>query len=380
MMDLRQKVEELKSLYLDFWKAICRMETPTTDKNALNKQADFIENFCKERGFGVKRNQYQKAGDTLVVAMEGTAQKAPVALMAHMDTVHAPGAFGESVVREENGVLYGPGVFDCKGGIAMSLLTMEALRESGAAYGPVKLILNSDEENGSLIGKEAAEFIQKEAQGACAVFNAEAGCPEFMTVGRKGIVAAEIQVNGIPGHAGNAYFECASAIREAAYKIIALETQSDDNITYNCATIQGGTTRNAVPGECRIVVDIRFRNEAQQKQAMEVLDTITRKNYVEGCHSTWRITKVRPAMECTQGNMELFRLVQQTADALGLPHLESQVRGGGSDSAYTVQIGIPTVCSMGPVGRNEHTVREEADIATLSQRALLLAECIVKVG
>jgi glutamate carboxypeptidase len=54
-------------------------------------------------------------------------------------------------------------------------------------------------------------------------------------------------------------------------------------------------------------------------------------------------------------------------------------RGGGSDSCYTVEIGIPTVCSMGPSGLYEHTVKEQADIDSLPQRANLLAECILKV-
>lgn len=379
MMQLRKAVESLLPTYLDFWKTICLMETPSYDQKALNLQADAIEAFCKERGFGVKRKQYASAGDTLAISLEGDGTRQPVALLAHMDTVHAPGAFGQPPVREENGILYGPGVFDCKGGIALCLLTMEALRAAGASFPTVKLILNSDEENGSIIGQEGVAFIQEEAKGACAVFNAEAGRADSLTVGRKGIMAAEIQITGISGHAGNAYFESASAIREAAYKIIELETQSDKNITYNCGLVQGGTVRNIVPGECKIVVDVRFNNDAQQAQAAEMLEQVTRKTFVDGCHATWRIIKVRPAMECTPGNLALFEMVAQTAQALGMEPLLGKERGGGSDSAFTVQIGIPTVCSMGPVGRYEHTVREEADIHTLGERALLMAACILKV-
>jgi len=91
----------------------------------------------------------------------------------------------------------------------------------------VRLILNSDEENGSFIGEEGVAFIKNEARGACAAFNAEAGREDSLTVGRKGIISAEIQVFGVAGHAGNAYFQSTSAIREAAYKIIELESKSD---------------------------------------------------------------------------------------------------------------------------------------------------------
>lgn len=377
--EIMQAIEALFPAYLEFWKRICAMETPSNAKAALNEQADVIEQFSKARGLTVRRQSYLSAGDTMTIELAGCPDRAPVALLAHMDTVHAPGAFGSPVVREENGILYGPGVFDCKGGIVTSLLAMEALQAAGCPHRTVKLILNSDEENGSFVGAAGVDYIHNEAAGAVAAFNAEAGRTDSLTVGRKGIMAAEIQITGIPSHAGNAYYEGASAIREAAHKIIALEAQSNENITFNCGLIQGGTVRNIVPAQCMICVDVRFQNADQQKQAVAVMDQIVERIHVEGCSATWRIIKIRPAMECTEGNMKLFEMVLNTARDLGLPELLPMKRGGGSDSCYTVEIGIPTVCSMGPSGLYEHTVKEQADIDSLRQRAHLLAECILKV-
>ena len=376
---LKQTIEALFPTYLDFWKTICTMETPSVAREALNAQADMIQKFGEERGFFVKRQNHPNAGDTMTITLSGHNDQAPVALLAPMDTVHAPGAFGNPVVREENGILYGPGVFDCKGGIVACLMAMEALSKTGIGHRTVKLILNSDEENGSLVGAAGVDYIHNEAAGAVAAFNAEAGRTDSLTVGRKGIMAAEIEIHGIASHAGNAYFAGASAIREAAYKILALENKSDDNITYNCGIIQGGTVRNIVPEYCKIALDVRFQNAQQQKQAAEVVDQITKDIHVEGCTASWKIIKVRPAMECTEGNMALFDMVAKTAEELGLPKLQPMKRGGGSDSCYTVEIGIPTVCSMGPSGLYEHTVKEQADIDSLPQRANLLAECILKV-
>lgn len=379
MMTLKTTLEELLPTYLEFWKKICNIETPSYDKTALNKQSDVIEAFCLERGFSVERQQYPNAGDTLLITLRGDGQKSPVALLAHMDTVHAQGAFGYPPVREEKGILYGPGVFDCKGGIACCLLAMDTLSRVGSHHRTVKLILNSDEEDGSFIGKEGVEFIHREASGACAAFNAEAGRDDSLTVGRKGIVCVEIQITGIAGHAGNAYFSSASAIREAAYKIIDLESQSDADITFNCGIIRGGKLKNIVPDTCEIVVDIRFKSAEQQNKAIKILEKVVQTNHVEGCGATWRTVSVRHAMESTHANLSLFEKVMEAADELGLPRLLPMERGGGSDSAYTVEIGVPTVCSMGPIGHYEHTVREEADIASLRDRALMLASSILKV-
>lgn len=378
-IELKQTIETLFPTYLDFWKTICTLETPSAAREALNLQADVIEKFSKERGFSVTRQSHPKAGDTMTVTLFGYADQAPVALLAHMDTVHAPGAFGCPIVREKDGILYGPGVFDCKGGIVACLMAMEALSKTGIGHRTVKLILNSDEENGSFVGASGIDYIHNEAKGAVAAFNAEAGRTDSLTVGRKGIMAAEIEVSGIASHAGNAYYQGASAIREAAYKIIALEGKSDDNVTFNCGLIQGGTVRNIVPESCKISVDVRFQNADQQKQAAAIMEEITNQIHVEGCTATWKIIKIRPAMECTEGNMKLFGMVAETAKELGLPALQPMKRGGGSDSCYTVEIGIPTVCSMGPAGLYEHTVKEQADIDSLPQRANLLAECILKV-
>ena len=379
MAVLKEALARLLPDYLQFWRDICMMETPSRDRDALNTQADFIEAFCKERGFSVRRQAYERAGDALLITLDGDAEKAPVALLAHMDTVHERGAFGTPPVREENGILYGPGVFDCKGGIAVCLLAMQALAESGIAHRTVKLILNSDEENGTFAGEAGVAFMKEAASGACAAFNAEAGRAGSLTVGRKGIISASIKVRGVAGHAGNAYFSSASAIREAAHKVIELEAQSDGDVTYNCGIVRGGSARNIVPAECEIVADIRFWNAEQQRRALEVLERVVQTTHVTGCTATWELSSVRPAMEHTAENEALFEMVKEVANTLKLDPLEGLLRGGGSDSAYTVQIGIPTVCSMGPVGRYEHTVREEADIHTLSERALLMAACILKI-
>ena len=61
-----------------------------------------------------------------------------------------------------------------------------------------------------------------------------------------------------------------------------------------------------------------------------------------------------------------------------LEELRPIIRGGGSDSAYTVDIGIPTVCSMGAVGDYVHTVREYAKVDSLPMRAKILGGVIAE--
>lgn len=373
-------LQKLLPEYIDFWKSICKMETPSSDKMALNEQADYIEKFAKARGFNVYRESHENAGDTMVIELLSQKGAKPIALLAHMDTVHEKGAFGEAVVTEKDGVLYGPGVFDCKGGIAVALLAMQTLASSNESYPTLRLILNSDEENGTYVGDAGVQFIRKAARDCVVAFNLEAGREDSLTVGRKGIIKAEITVHGVAGHAGNNYFECASAIREAAHKIIELESESEiDGVTYNCGTIVGGSVTNVVPANCTFGVDIRFKNAKQQNKAQEVLKRVTERVTVEKCTAECKIIHIRPAMECTKENLALFKKVAKASSELGLGDLIPMERGGGSDSAYTVEIGIPTVCSMGTVGKFEHSIKEQSEISSLQNRAMLLVESILSV-
>ena len=366
--------------YLELWKALCNMETPSSCREELNKQADFIESFALEQGFTVSRQSHTAAGDTLIVELVGDDSLAPIALLAHMDTVHEKGAFGYPPVKEKDGILYGPGVFDCKGGICVALLTMQVIAQTTEKHRTLRLILNSDEEDGRYLLDERAEFIQNAARGCCAAFNMEAGRADSLTVGRKGVLRAKLQIRGIAGHAGNNYFESASAVCEAAHKILELEAQStQEGLTYNCGLISGGTAANIVPEICTIEVDIRYKNARQYEQALATLEQLSKSTYIKGCTTECKIISTLPAMECTDANLALFEKVMEASRALGMQELLPLQRGGGSDSAYTVAIGIPTVCSMGTVGRYEHTIREQADIDTLKSRALLLVESIIRV-
>lgn len=381
-------IDERTDAYTDLWISLCGRETRSDDKEALDAQSDFIEAYAKEHGLKVRRTAHPVAGDSLVLtlpeqfesAQEDPSDKRPIAILGHMDTVHAKGAFGDPVVRREGNKLYGPGVADMKGGVVVALLAMEALRTSGLPHRELRLILNPDEESGEHLGNEVRRAIHEEpARGCAAAFNCETGCAGQMTVGRKGVLRVAIDVKGIGAHAGNAYFDGASAIREMAYKITALEARSEkDGNTYNCGKIEGGTVVNIIPTDCHMEVDIRFLTKEKYEEALAAVREITEHTYVPGTTASWKILHVLPAMTPTEENRALFDRIAAFAHRHGLEELTPIVRGGGSDSAYTVGLGIPTVCSMGAVGDFVHTVREEAQVDSLPKRAKILAGVIAE--
>ena len=378
--DLFYALEAEKEEFVSFWKQICSMETPSSDKSALDAQTEFIASFCRDHGLQTTVKPFERAGNALVIELPGEEDLAPVLLLAHMDTVHAKGAFGEPPLTEKDGILHGPGVYDCKGGIVVGLAAMNAIRVSGIAHRTIRFVLNSDEESGKHIGSAIYTIIAEAAKGCIACFNCEVGIEGLLTVGRKGVLTGRVDIQGIAAHAGNAYFSGASAIREAAHKIIAIERESrQDGTTFNCGLISGGSATNAVPGSCSFTVDCRLKTVEDGERAEKVIREIVDTCYVEGTKSTFEVEHNRPPMECTEGNMALFEQVNAIAKANGLGEFRTRVAGGGSDSAYSVIAGVPTVCSMGIFGKNEHTTREYAVIDSLVPRAKLVALSILEV-
>src|SRR5918993_5928276 len=97
---------------------------------------------------------------------------APVQLLftGHMDTVFAADHPFQQTRWLDGEVLNGPGVADMKGGIAVMLAALKAVEASGAQHLGYEIVINSDEEVGSL---GSAPLIAQAARGKKAALTYE---------------------------------------------------------------------------------------------------------------------------------------------------------------------------------------------------------------
>jgi glutamate carboxypeptidase len=92
-----------------------------------------------------------------------------------MDTVWDMGTVAKRPVYIQDGLLYGPGAFDMKGGIVIALWAIRALRALNCMPARrITLLLTSDEETGS---KTSRPIIEMEALQHDAVFVLEPAQP-----------------------------------------------------------------------------------------------------------------------------------------------------------------------------------------------------------
>lgn len=373
MDQIFKTIENNTDKYIDFLCDICSFEARAYDKETIDRMVDYISEFAKGEGLEVSRFPMEKCGDFLTVEINPGAEKA-VLLMAHMDTVHDKGVFGQPAVRREGDQIFGPGVIDCKGGIAIALLSMKALLESGFD-GHVRLILTSDEEiTNSLGGEKEIRFIQDSALGFPYAINCETAEGDQVVISRKGSMKYRLDVHGVSGHSGKRYFECKNAILEAAHKIIALEkSSSPDGTTYSCNIIEGGKVFNIIPDRCSISVDIRAKTVGEMERAMKTVEQIAQTSYISGTSCDAVLLSARSPMEKRTETEELLKKLLCVCEKYHLGTLTPLESGGASDSCYTQAAGITSICGMGASGGFQHTPKEYLNKASIPLRAKILA-------
>ena len=364
---------------LFLWETLVKMESPSADPAAIDLLASHLDTYCRALGMETEKLRPEGAGACLAA---WTAPQAlpPVLLLGHMDTVHPVGSFPGGPWRVEGDNVYGPGVHDCKGGLVIALYVIRALQHAGYDRRQLKLVTVSDEETGHSLSRMAAvDFLESHARGCGAAFTFESGLPDgTLVTRRKGGGVIRLDVEGIASHCGTAPEKGASAIREAARKIVAIEDLTDfDHVTFNCGKISGGTSVNTIPASCGVDICIRFHSNQERDAAMEKVRAICDK--VETPHTRCTLGPLMgfPAMEELPRTAELVKVYGDASEALGLGRPGTVGTAGCSDSAYTTSMGIPTLCAVGVLGEGQHSPHEHASISSLLSQAKRLTAAIL---
>jgi glutamate carboxypeptidase len=147
--NLFEIIDSLEEKYLQFLVDVCDIESPTEYKEGVDKVGKYFIEKAKEKDWQVEEQIQTVSGNCVCITLNPKASGQAVCFSGHMDTVHPIGSFGEKPTKIDGDIIHGPGVIDCKGGIVASFMAMDALEKCGFKDRPIKLILQSDEENGS---------------------------------------------------------------------------------------------------------------------------------------------------------------------------------------------------------------------------------------
>jgi glutamate carboxypeptidase len=293
-------------------------------------------------------------------------------LVGHADTVWPAGTLERMPVRINNGRLYGPGVYDMKGGLVQLVFALRALRHFGIGTPATPVVfVNTDEEGGSLSSSRYLRLLAADAERAF-VLEPSWGPSGRLKTGRKGAGRFRLVVRGKAAHAGSGHDAGASAILELSHQVQRLFALNDPErgVTVNVGTIDGGLEPNVVAPEASAIVDVRaltLEDANEVETELRALQPIGKglSLAVEGSFG-------RLPMQPTSRNRDLWKLAQERGRALGLDLSEATAVGGASDgnttSAYTA-----TLDGLGAVGDGAHALNEHVVLARMPERAALLA-------
>ncbi len=347
---------------------LVRLESPSTDKAVVDRCGVVLAEMLRTAGAQVEVLSQHERGNHLRARFSGDGR--PVMLLGHFDTVWPIGTLERMPLHRDGDRLHGPGTFDMKGGIALALGAIDALRATGTARPAVTMLWTTDEEIGSGTSRET---IESEARQSAAVLVLEPALPGgALKTARKGCGEFELTVHGIAAHAGLDPGKGASAIHELAAQIAVIERLQDlpRGISVNVGIVSGGTRPNVVAEEARATIDAR----APTREAAEAVEAAFRGLHPirPGTRLTVRGGFERPPLERTAAVAELFARASEVASSLGRETREGAA-GGGSDGNFTAALGVPTLDGLGAIGDGAHAAHEHVDVPSLPWRAALIA-------
>jgi glutamate carboxypeptidase len=378
--DLRDFCRAERGWLIDTTKALVRLESPTTDKPAVDRCGRELASRIEAIGGRVTRLSRPERGDHLLSEFPspslgaggcGTSQ---ILLLGHFDTVWPVGQLERMPITEENGRLHGPGIFDMKAGIAAGLLAARALLETGAPLSRrIVMLWTSDEEVGSATSRQV---IEDEARRSDAVLVLEPSLPGgAVKTARKGCGTYEVIVHGISAHAGIDPAKGASAVHELAHQVIAVQALQDlaRGVSVNVTKISGGDRSNVIPDQARALVDVRVPTLAEAGRVDAALRSLVPVDARTRLEVTGGID--RPPLERSNAVVRLYDQARRIARELGHDLLEGAT-GGGSDGNFTAALGVPTLDGLGAIGDGAHALHEHVELDALPDRAALIAGLI----
>jgi glutamate carboxypeptidase len=352
---------------------IARVESPTSDTAGVNRVLDVIAGWFAGTGAVLERFKIDdRFGDILRVRCNPERSEPGILVLSHVDTVHPLGTLaGPLPFRSEGNKVYGPGVYDMKGGLVLAVAAyLRLARANTRTPLPITFLFNPDEEVGSVGSRQHIEA-EGDRSRYVLVTEPKRGGGKIVTE-RKGTGRFVIHARGQPAHAGTSHHKGKSAIRAMARIILEVEGFTDykRGITTNVGTVSGGIGVNVIPEYCTINADLRvcdlaaaaemekrFRALGAANPDVEITVTggIHRPPFVRGAH--------------VEG---LFAKAVAVAERMGVKLETDSLSGGGSDGNFTAARGIATLDGLGIDGDGAHTNREHLLVSSIEPGTRLM--------
>ncbi len=357
----------------------CPSVTPA-DAGALG----VLENVLKSAGFDVHRVTFSEPGaadiDNLYARIGNGAPH--ITFAGHTDVVPpgdesawTHGAFSGDV---KDGLLYGRGAVDMKGGIACSVAaTLQYLADiGGRPKGSISFLITGDKEDIAVNG--TVKLLQWAAARGEKFDHCVLGEPsnveelgDCIKVGRRGSLSGTLYVDGIQGHVAYPH-RASNPVPDIAALIVALGNEPLDrgSVHFQASNLEftsvdvGNAASNVIPGQARAKFNIRFNDHHSQESLRTLIEARMTK-------AAGNRIKARIAWE--PSNADVFVIKPGAFTDLVVAAIEEVTgrkpdlnTGGGTSDARFITRYCPVI-EFGLVGQTMHQIDERTPVADLEK-------------
>ena len=342
-----------------------------------------LETMLAPAGFKCRRLPFSEAGtpdvDNLYARLGSDGPH--LGFAGHIDVVpvgdQAAWTYPPFAAEIHDGILFGRGAVDMKGGIACFVAAVNRfLQDGGRPRGSISLIITGDEEGPAINGTvKMLDWMKRNGETMDACIVGEPSCTsrigDCIKNGRRGSLNGELQVKGKQGHA--AYPHMAdNPLPKLARMIDRLSsTKLDDGSDYfEPSSLQvtvidaPNTATNVIPARAGVKFNIRYNDNWDRKRleawVREICNDVASQMAAEfdltffGTGSVF-VTKPGPLVDS---------MIKAVCEVTG--HTPELSTGGGTSDARFIHFYCPVI-EFGLVNKTIHQVDEHVPLADLEQ-------------
>ena len=368
-------IETLKSMVL--------IESGSSDAAGLARMADYTEGRLKALGMSTERKQGTTGPGSIVIgSLAGTGSKR-LMLIAHMDTVYPTGTLATQPYKVEGNRIYGPGIADDKGGIAVILHALQILKDAGwRDYSKLTVAFNADEEIGSIgsgdliasLGAEQDYVLSSEPSPAQ---------PEIVLLGASGTGTVTLKVQGRSAHAGAAPELGRNALIELSHQLVQTRdvAKSVPGTQLNWTVSQAGQVRNQIPEAAVATGDMRLTVPDGFEKLEAALKEKVQNRLVPDTQTTVSIERGRPPFVASPAAREVAKKAQEIYGEIDRKLTLVDNTGGATDAGFAAKSGKAIVLeSFGLGGAGYHARDEYIVTDTIVPRLYLMSRMLQEVA
>lgn len=328
----------------------------------------------------------------LVARHKGNGRGKRLLLIGHLDTVFEPDSPFQHWRREGNWG-HGPGAADDKGGDAVIVAALRAMKAAGTLKNAdITVFLTGDEEDSGQPLEIARRDLIAAGKAADVALDFEglirADGKDWGSTARRSAGSWTVEVKAASAHSSGVFTPDSGygAIYELARILDRFRTElREDKLTYSVGLMGGGTSADLDAGRIRLEAkgktniippiavargDLRAIDQAQIDRTRAKMRTIVAQSLPGAKASISFDSDGYPPMPPTAGNRAILAELNRINTEAGLPimaELDPVKRGAGDISFVASE--VSGLAGMGPASAGDHTPAEKVDIPSISLQA-----------